>query len=202
MAVAMTGCASVQLGKNKDEAAAAATAEEREAMAVALERLEDNPWDGQEAEGGDAFMTVLFGGSGPSPKDEAKAYLSGLEVSEGDKPSAVLRDVDVTLAAAWHMVDAGRAASESVQPQQSDVRMVEEAITEARHCRLVYAQAMNLMAKDGLDVAREDVIYVKDEFTRAILELGRTADALSKRVNARRPEAFASEPSMALTSSY
>ena len=82
-------------------------------MADALDRLEANPWDEQEAEQGPALMTVLFGGSGPSPQDEAKAYLSGLEVKETAKPGAVRRDVDVTLAAAWNMVDAGRAASAS-----------------------------------------------------------------------------------------
>ncbi|MEM9285032.1 MAG: hypothetical protein AAGA39_04020 [Pseudomonadota bacterium] len=198
----MTGCASVQLGKGQDQAAETASAEEREAMAVALEQLEAKPWDQEQAESSDGFMTVLFGGSGPSPKDEAKSYLRSLDVSEEAKPSAVLRDVDVTLAAAWHMVDAGRAASASVQPQPSDVRMLEEAITEARHCRLVYAQAMTLMAKDGLDVAREDVLYVKDEFTRAILELGRTADALSKQVDSSRPQAFAAQPYQARPSSY
>ncbi len=202
LAATMTGCASVQLGKGEETAALMEPVQEREAMADALELLEANPWDEQEAEQGPALMTVLFGGSGPSPKDEAKAYLSSLEVHEEAKPAAVRRDVDVTLAAAWHMVDAGRAASASVKPKLSDVRMVEEAITEARHCRLVYAQAMTLMAKDGLDVAREDVLYVKDEFTRAIIELGRTADSLSKRMDSPGPAALAAQPSIYLTSSY
>lgn len=202
LAATMTGCASVQLGKGAEEAAVLEPVHEREAMADALERLEANPWDEQEAEQGPALMTVLFGGSGPSPQDEAKAYLSGLEVKQAAKPGAVRRDVDVTLAAAWNMVDAGRAASTSVQPKLADVRMVEEAITEARHCRLVYAQAMTLMARDGLDVAREDVVYVKDEFTRAIIELGRTADSLSKRMDSPGPAALAAQPSIYLTSSY
>ncbi|MEO1040971.1 MAG: hypothetical protein AAFX52_01645 [Pseudomonadota bacterium] len=202
LAAMATGCASVQLGGSDEAQMNAEPAQEREAMADALERLGTNPWQDDEAESGDAFLTVLFGGSGPSTRDAAKSYLSSLEVSEDAKPSAVRRDVDLTLAAAWQMVDAGWIASRSVEPQPSDVRMVEEAITEARHCRLVYAQAMNLMAKDGLDVAREDVIYVKDEFTRAILELGRTADALTQQIKTADPNADDPRPSLVMTTSY
>ncbi|MEM7740773.1 MAG: hypothetical protein AAF225_08225 [Pseudomonadota bacterium] len=197
----LTACASVQLGGGQDQLDLEPV-QEREAMADALERLGTNPWEADDAEGGDAFLTVLFGGSGPSTRDAAKTYLRNLDVSEDAKPSAVRRDVDLTLAAAWQMVDAGWVASRSVKPQPSDVRMVEEAITEARHCRLVYAQAMTLMAKDGLDVAREDVIYVKDEFTRAILELGRTADALTDQLKNAQPDGMGERPSLVMTTSY
>ncbi|MEM9809777.1 MAG: hypothetical protein AAF788_00985 [Pseudomonadota bacterium] len=169
---------------------------EREAMIAALERLEARPWDTPE-EAETPFVTLLFGGTAPSARVQAKSYLEAIEADGVPTTLVVRRDLDESLTAAWNVAHVGRMASNAIDPVPSDLRIIEEAISQARQCRLIYAEALMIMMKESGDVDRNEVRRVKEQFTQAILELGRTADALTARLDDPRPASFvARQPSV------
>ncbi|WP_173200283.1 hypothetical protein [Parvularcula mediterranea] len=185
---AVTGCASVEVsmpsipGMTK-ASIAEEDAREREELRSALAKLEERPWTPAE-DREDGFVTLLFGGSVTSPKHQAAAYVDSLE---GDVALEVRRDLEQTLAAAWNVAQKGRTATTAMEPLPTDLRTIEDAIVEARHCRIVYAEALLLLAKRDEGVSRDEIRRVKQQFNQAIMELGRTADALSVRLDGGEP---------------
>ncbi|WP_189575981.1 hypothetical protein [Parvularcula lutaonensis] len=187
LALAVTGCASVELsmptlpgGFGAEKVAENdASTRQREELVDALERLEQRPWT-PVSDSDDGIVTLLFGGAGPSPQAQAEAYLTALE---GQPITVVRRDVEATLAAAWNVAHEGKDAVRAMQPLPSDLRTIESAIVEARQCRLVYAEALSMIAKNGGNVSRDEIRRVKEQFNQAILELGRTADAIQVRLD-------------------
>lgn len=199
LAFAVTGCASVELSmpslpgqqKTVELSATDDSTRQREELVEALERLEERPWT-PVSERDDGFVTLLFGGAGPSPKSLAEAYLTDLE---GQPITVVRQDVEETLAAAWNVAHEGKDAVRAMQPLASDLRTIESAIVEARHCRLVYAEALTMIAKNGGNVSRDEIRRVKEQFNQAILELGRTADALQVRLDGQPVNSYAASQS-------
>ncbi len=154
---------------------------EREALAEAVSHLERQPWDEGEVVEDSGFVGMIFGRGGTSPRDYAEHYL--VRVGNQDPASRVRSDLRRSLHAAWNVAATGREASHAIESIPQDLRMIEEAIVEARHCRLVYTEALSLIAENDSSVGRDEIRAIKDEFNQAILELGRTADVISARLS-------------------
>ncbi|MEM1379702.1 MAG: hypothetical protein AAGH41_03660 [Pseudomonadota bacterium] len=192
LAVAATGCASVQLdmADQGGRASSVVSNPEREQLAAALHHLEQHPWSEADASG-DGLVTMIFGGGAPSPRALAEGYLGSVDDDPESAALAVRQDMEETLSAAWQVASAGRAASQASQPVKSDLRKVEAAIKEIRQCRLVFAETMGMLAKRDGTVDRQEIRSMKGEFNQAIAELGRTADALSSRLREKPRSSFA-----------
>ncbi len=186
LALSAAGCASVELnlpGLSKGEdVASLADTRQRANLEAALGQLENQPWsptDYQEQQDEDGLMGLIFGSGGPSARSQAEQYLASLG---GNPVLQVQNDLERTLSAVWNVVYVGRDAVSSMQPMASDLVTLEDAIIEARRCRLVYAETLTMLSREDTSVSREDVRFVKERFNEAILELGRTADAMSLRL--------------------
>ncbi|MCQ8185727.1 hypothetical protein NOG11_10000 [Parvularcula sp. BGMRC 0090] len=176
----MTGCASVEVVMpGAKPVADAEPRRERAELTASLDRLEDSPWAENKAVETDSFVQALFGGGAPSPKEDAERYLADLE---GQATLTVRRDIEATLSAVWNVARNGKEAASALEPVQGDLRTLEAAIVEARRCRLVYAEALKMLGDDDPSVTRDEVRLVKSRFNQAIMELGRTADLVSTRL--------------------
>lgn len=199
-ACAVTGCASVEVklpSFSKTDTAAPADADaqrQREDLADAIQSLEERPW-GSETSREDTFMTLLFGGSPDSPRAQAEAYLAKID---GDVLDVVRRDLERSLAATWNVARVGRRTATAMEPVPADLQTIENAIVEARTCRLVYAEALRMLMKDEGDLDHADIRRVKEQFNQAILELGRTADVISVRLESEDPVSSYAEAASSL----
>lgn len=179
----MSGCASVELslpGLAADpEPAQDVDTRQRTMLNASLGELRNHPWSKDDHEDDHGITGLIFGAGAPSARSQAEDYIDGIA---GDRLLQVRNDLDETLVAVWNVANAGRAAALSMQPLASDLRTIENAIVEARRCRLVYSEALTLLGRLDEEVTRNEVRRVKQRFNDAILELGRTADALSLRL--------------------
>ncbi|MEE4210070.1 MAG: hypothetical protein V2I43_12470 [Parvularcula sp.] len=162
---------------------------EREALAHAVNRFDRQPWDATDDPEDAGLVGMIFGRGGPSPKRDAEVYL--VRVGAEDSASQVRRDLEQSLNAAWHVAATGREATYAIEPIPEDLRMIEEAIVEARRCRMVYTEALTMIAKRDGSIDRDEIRAIKDEFNEAILELGRTADVMSQRLSRKPAQSLA-----------
>ncbi|MEM9837569.1 MAG: hypothetical protein AAF830_00295 [Pseudomonadota bacterium] len=201
LALTMTGCASVKLSMS-DGAGGGTSAHtaERAQLSAALTNLEQQPWVDASAEKNDGLMTMIFAVGGPSPKALANTYLEAIESTPEQTVLTVRRDMETTLSEAWAIAQLGRDAARGSQPVKSDLRTIEAAIVETRESRLVYAETMSMLAKRDGTVDRAEIRRMKAGYNQAILELGRTADALSARLKEGRKTNVASGASGSISS--
>lgn len=192
LALGVTGCASVQLDMAQDRRLEPSQAVvERPELNAALTELERQPWT-EASDGSEGLVTMLFGGGGPSPRALAEAYLAGFDDPSPRVAVEVRRDAEDILSAAWRVAREGKHASTASRPVKSDLRTVEAAIVETRQCRLVFAEALSMLARhDDTGVDRDEIRRLKQGFNQAILELGRTADTLSERLKSGPVSAYA-----------
>lgn len=197
-ALAATGCASVQislpLAESQNGQRERDMLTQRVELTAAVDRLDDQPWS-PVSDDSDGLMGLLFGKSGTSPREQAEAYLAELQASPMPAATALRRDLDETLAAIRDVAATGREATTALEPIPSDLRLIEDAIVEARSCRLVYTEALALLARDDASVRRDDIRAVKKQFNEIIIELGETADLLSARMTGEPAQSFAENQS-------
>lgn len=176
---AATGCASVKISIPGTEKAEA-TSTERVALKDAASSLSDHPW-GESPENG--FVSVLFGTVANNEKERVvKAYISEMESRGEDAVTGVFADADMSLAHARQVVEAGRQALNAINPQPSDIALLERAISDTRECRAMYVAVLETLDRRNAGVTREDVRVIRDAFSQTIDDMGVTADLVAEHV--------------------
>jgi hypothetical protein len=188
----LTACASVQIAMPgigpKDEEPT--RVQEREALSLAVAELGARPWRAAEP-GESGIVNLIFGDASPGPRQIAEGYINGMKLPADAATATVRRDLERTLTDAWRVAQTGRDAVSSPRVSPTDLRMIEDAIVQTRRCRLVYTEALSLLSDETGAVERAEIRDVKKRFNAAILDLGKTANALDARIRDGVPASYA-----------
>jgi hypothetical protein len=177
--LSLPGCASVtiDLPGRAGEAAAPQRVAEHEGLADASRALDAHLPEA--ASTGEVFGRIVFGGRDAALREEASAYLAGLE---GEPLPALLADVDACLARGRAVAEAGRLAGQALHPTEGDVALLEAAVADLRRGRALYAEALKMLAEAGAPVEKADIRVVKDAFSQGAEDVGLAADLVAARL--------------------
>ena len=121
---------------------------------------------------------VVFGGRGDAERAAASAYLASLGDEAG--VSRVLADADAVLAAGRAVAAAGMIGPQDA-PSETDVALLEGAITDIQGTRRLLTTALRLLREEGGPVTKAEVRELGDAFVRAARQVGTAADMAAAR---------------------
>lgn len=163
-----------------------ADAPQRAALVDAARKTAKAPWPKPSSS---SLAVVLAGGEPSGPKvtrtDAIDAYVASLGAT-GEAKMRLIADVGRHIEAAGALKAAADAACDSSASRLSDVSLLEDAISDLRETRAIYAASFKKIG--GEKFAIEEV---KRQFDDMLKELGETADRMAETAVRKRTEYLA-----------
>ncbi len=193
LGLAATGCASVKISNpenDRQQLVAQVGAKERVALKMATRDLGKTPWPEITDETLSVRMVnAMFGvpskTTGMSREDALEIYAMRLR-REASPEVALLRDANLTLRQARQVAEAGRMAAVAINPNSTDIVVLEGAISDVRECREMYLAALKMLRKEGHEFTKQEQTELKAAFSQTIQDIGSTADLVAERLSANR----------------
>lgn len=182
-ALAGAGCSTVIKTTGADSAV---EAPQRAALVDAARKTARTPWPKPSSS---SLAEVLAGGEREGPKvsrdDAIDAYVASLGAS-GEAKMRLIADVGRHIEAAEALKAAADAACDSSASRLSDVSLLEDAISDLRETRAIYAASFKKIG--GEKFAIEEV---KRQFDDTLKALGESADRMAENAVRKRTEYLA-----------
>ncbi len=184
--VGLSGCASVRLNMG-DEAKlkqAEKISHERAALAEASRALNITPWPEVSSHKPSArLVNLLFGKDEPAGMSREAAcatYIESLSVTPQMLAVRIQMDADQTLARGRVVAEMGRQASQSLQPNQDDVVLMEAAIANLREARTMYVMSLKMARKRGAPITNSEIDDLSHAFQQTMTDIGLAADVVAQ----------------------
>ena len=181
-ALALQACASVKvpmpsLGGGPE---ASVPIQEHTALRQATDRLEAVvPVAARDARKG-GLHTVVFGGRGDAERAAASAYLAGLPAP--NRLGAVFAEAGHVLAAGREVAEAGMIGPTDAA-SETDLALLEGAITELQQARRLLTTSLKLLREDGAPVTKSEIRELGDAFVATARDIGAAADLAAARAD-------------------
>jgi len=164
---------------------ATAISHERVALASASNALASKPWPAIAGRNASAkLVNLLFGKNdtdGLSRDAACARYVDGLGVSPEQLGIRIQADADVTLAEGRVVAEMGRQASQSMQPNQDDVVLMESAIADLREARTMYVMSLKLARSRGAPVSNSQIEALSQAYHQTMTDIGKAADVVAQK---------------------
>lgn len=193
------GCASVKLGGDKQPVTVSAPSTQKQTDTIekatphsglmqAANALRQKPWpEIEKASATEKLTGMIFGERTRDDRftrdDALELYVSQIRAQPEPADSVIRADADESLRLARALVEEARSAAHTVNPDRTDMDMLEDAIGDIRECRDMYVDAMRELGREDA-ISRQDWQELKQAFNQAITDAGRTADLLSDQLAA------------------
>ena len=163
---------------------------ERDVLADAALAVETSPWPKPEPVSIFSRMTGASDDDRVTRSDAVAVYVNALQPA-GARFSQLAIDARANLGAADRLLRAADHALAAQRLTVSDVAMVEDAIQALRENRQIYVSAAREIENAGEPIDGVQLEAIRDAYSEAIRELGRSADALADRIDEDRSENYA-----------
>ncbi len=155
---------------------------ERDMLTDAAQAVESSPWPRPESVSLVSRLTGATNDDRISRGDAVAQYVAELQPA-GNRFAALTVHARSNLNAADRLLRAADLALAAPRVTNNDVAVLETAIQALRENRQMYVSAADKIKDSGEAIDSEELQAIRADYTAAIREIGRSADALAERID-------------------